>query len=218
MEEDLHFKIQMQEMPTAPPKPLIQTSTDEPTKLSVASNSESLPLQTSNYDLNRASHPKACIFTCLFKALALIFYLIFGESIWSFILVIIFSAFDFWTVKNITGRLLVGLKWENIIMEDGTSKWEFYSIPNKQVNAVDKTFFWTAQLGFTLAWAVFTFSNMVSFTLMKFVIDVIGLSLCWTNLFGYYKCNGDHKKKMKDLQGDITSKVVTQFVGQMMSK
>lgn len=52
-------------------------------------------------------------------------------------------------------------------MEDGTSKWEFYSIPNKQVNAVDTAFFWTAQLGFTLAWAIFTFSNMISFTLMK---------------------------------------------------
>lgn len=66
-------------------------------------------------------------------------YLLFGDSIWSFILVIIFSAFDFWTVKNVTGRylynknyrLLVGLKWENVILDDGTSKWEFYSIPHK---------------------------------------------------------------------------------------
>lgn len=78
-------------------------------------------------------------------------YFLFNDTIWAFILVIIFSAFDFWTVKNVTGRyyslicrLLVGLKWENVILEDGTSKWEFYSIANKQINIVDKTFFWSS--------------------------------------------------------------------------
>ncbi len=29
----------------------------------------------------------------------------------TFIIVIILSAFDFWAVKNVTGRLLVGLRW-----------------------------------------------------------------------------------------------------------
>ncbi len=28
-----------------------------------------------------------------------------------FIVVVLLFAFDFWTVKNVTGRLLVGLKW-----------------------------------------------------------------------------------------------------------
>ena len=32
---------------------------------------------------------------------------------------------DFWTVKNITGRLLVGLRWWNHIDENGQSKWIF---------------------------------------------------------------------------------------------
>jgi hypothetical protein len=30
-----------------------------------------------------------------------------------FITVITFLAFDFWTVKNVSGRLLVGLRWWN---------------------------------------------------------------------------------------------------------
>ena len=38
---------------------------------------------------------------------------------------------DFWTVKNITGRLLAGLRWWNHIDEDGKSQWIF---ENKKVN------------------------------------------------------------------------------------
>ena len=34
-----------------------------------------------------------------------------NDTILIFIVVLIFSAFDFWTVKNITGRKLVGLRW-----------------------------------------------------------------------------------------------------------
>jgi len=36
-------------------------------------------------------------------------------------------AFDFWTVKNVSGRLMVGLRWWNKIEEDGTSTWIFES-------------------------------------------------------------------------------------------
>lgn len=32
---------------------------------------------------------------------------------------------DFWLVKNITGRLLVGLRWWNYIDDDGQSHWMF---------------------------------------------------------------------------------------------
>lgn len=29
----------------------------------------------------------------------------------TFIIVVILGAFDFWAVKNVTGRLLLGLRW-----------------------------------------------------------------------------------------------------------
>jgi ABC-type oligopeptide transport system ATPase subunit len=44
-----------------------------------------------------------------------------------FVLTILFLAFDFWTVKNISGRLLVGLRWWNEIQSDGSNKWVFES-------------------------------------------------------------------------------------------
>jgi hypothetical protein len=46
----------------------------------------------------------------------------------SFVFVVLFLAFDFWVVKNISGRLLVGLKWWNEVLEDGSSKWNFDSV------------------------------------------------------------------------------------------
>lgn len=52
-----------------------------------------------------------------------------------FITVILLLAFDFWTVKNVTGRLLVGLRWWNRVKEDGTSEWVFES---KQVLALTR--------------------------------------------------------------------------------
>jgi hypothetical protein len=44
---------------------------------------------------------------------------IIGEEIITFVIVVLFAAFDFWTVKNITGRLLVNLRWHTEIDELG---------------------------------------------------------------------------------------------------
>ena len=44
-----------------------------------------------------------------------------------FLVIILLLAFDFWTVKNVTGRLMVGLRWWNKVEEDGTSQWVFES-------------------------------------------------------------------------------------------
>ena len=75
-------------------------------------------------------HPIAAFFHVFFRASALVVYLIlsffFSDSfVELFISVIILLAFDFWTVKNVTGRLLVGLRWWNKVKDDGSSEWLF---------------------------------------------------------------------------------------------
>ena len=52
-----------------------------------------------------------------------------GHFVELFITVILLLAFDFWTVKNVTGRLMVGLRWWNRVKEDGSSEWVFESKP-----------------------------------------------------------------------------------------
>lgn len=77
-------------------------------------------------------HPISAFFHVFFRASALIVYLVLssfvsGHFVELFLTVIILLACDFWTVKNVTGRLMVGLRWWNKVEEDGTSTWMFES-------------------------------------------------------------------------------------------
>ena len=64
----------------------------------------------------------------ILKGTALFFYLFMGfifSSILIFVFVSILSIVDFWIVKNITGRFLVGLRWWRKLDENGNEDWEF---------------------------------------------------------------------------------------------
>ena len=70
-----------------------------------------------------AANPVACMFHVLFKGGA-IFAFVFlnaflNEEIIAFVVIVLFAAFDFWTVKNVTGRLLVNLRWWSEVDEFG---------------------------------------------------------------------------------------------------
>jgi len=76
-------------------------------------------------------HPLAVFFHLIFRILGIITCLLcilFNSGfIVSFVAIIILLSLDFWTVKNVTGRLLVGLRWWNYVDEDGASHWVFES-------------------------------------------------------------------------------------------
>lgn len=50
-----------------------------------------------------------------------------NSFITSFVIIVLLLSMDFWTVKNITGRLMVGLRWWNYVDDDGKSHWVFES-------------------------------------------------------------------------------------------
>lgn len=66
---------------------------------------------------SKSGHPITCVFHILFKVTAILIYLMGGvfEKSTNFVsvtvLCVICLSMDFWCVKNITGRLLVGLRW-----------------------------------------------------------------------------------------------------------
>ena len=76
-------------------------------------------------------HPVACFFHLLFRVGAIVVYILCGLTsagfVLSFIIILLLLSADFWIVKNVTGRLLVGLRWWNKISEDGESSWVFES-------------------------------------------------------------------------------------------
>ena len=67
-----------------------------------------------------------------FKLITMISYLLLnlfvGNLILVYIVVLLLCIVDFWVVKNITGRRLVGLRWWSMINEDGTEEWVFESV------------------------------------------------------------------------------------------
>lgn len=70
-------------------------------------------------------------FHLFFRGSAVITYMLCGwfsdSFITSFVFVILLLSADFWTVKNITGRLMVGLRWWNYVDDEGASHWVFES-------------------------------------------------------------------------------------------
>ncbi|KAM3147676.1 Eukaryotic protein of unknown function (DUF846) [Paramecium bursaria] len=212
IDDELRVNIKLTDNPSVPPP-----QTPPPAMSQFNQNNDSIPLESSNYDLSRAGHPKACVFTFLFKLIALVIYLLLSSSqILCYILVIVFSSLDFWTVKNITGRLLVGLKWETVDLDNGKSDLKFFSRDNFSINQVDAAFFWSSQVGFTIAWTVFGIKNLFGFSIFWLSLIAIVFSLLFTNLWGFYKCRGQHKAKMDKLQKDLKTKGVNLFTKYML--
>ena len=109
---------------------------------------------------------KVCFFHVAFKAAALVVFLLSGilslGYIFTFVLVTIFSALDFWTVKNVSGRLLVGLRWSNTIDENGKSQWHFQSFEDQRfVHPTDSNVFWLGLFVPPVIWTIIAF-GMVS--------------------------------------------------------
>ncbi|XP_046993563.1 uncharacterized Golgi apparatus membrane protein-like protein CG5021 isoform X3 [Schistocerca americana] len=74
-------------------------------------------------------HPYVTFFHLSFRVSALLVYMLCGlfstSFIASFVTIVLLLSMDFWTVKNITGRLMVGLRWWNYVDDDGKSHWVF---------------------------------------------------------------------------------------------
>lgn len=76
-------------------------------------------------------HPIAVFFHMAFRSLAIVAYFVCSWAkasfVTSFVIIIILLSMDFWTVKNITGRLLAGLRYWNYVDDAGNNHWIFES-------------------------------------------------------------------------------------------
>lgn len=162
-------------------------------------------------------HPIAVGFHLLFRILAIVTYLLCGwfsdSFITNFVLIVILLSADFWTVKNITGRLLVGLRWWNNVDEDGKSQWVFESRKSSSRNGISNTesrIFWLALVVSQVLWVVFFFATIFTLKFKWFMVVCVGIALNGANLFGYIRCKIGAKKKL--------SSVATSFLGQQVFK
>jgi hypothetical protein len=75
-------------------------------------------------------------------------------------------AADFYYLKNIAGRRLVGLRWWNEVdTATGDSRWVFESADpeTRTINATDKRFFWLALYAQPVLWVILAIVALASF-------------------------------------------------------
>jgi hypothetical protein len=161
--------------------------------------------EANNSIFKTSSHPVALFFHLFFRIAAIVIYMIpfvHSNYVISFVIITMFLAFDFWTVKNISGRLLVGLRWWNEINEDGTNSWLFESKDNRVVNKTDSRIFWGALYIAPIIWILFALMSLLSLSFKWFLVDIVALSFNIANLLGYYKCEKDAKQKLGGFLGN----------------
>ena len=197
---DLNFNINMTSQPQQEKYQKISSS-----QIPSSNQQQTSPSQQSSDQIDitnfiqHANNPCIVLFTLLFKVLAILFFLIGGllnSEALEFILVVILSAFDFWFVKNVSGRILVGLRWWNEIKEDGSEVCIYEKKKKKRATSIDTTIFWGSLYLTPIFWIVMTFIKLISVKIMYFLECLIAFILTFSNTVGYYKCSGEQKKKL----------------------
>jgi len=95
---------------------------------------------------------------------------------------------------------LVGLRWWNVVKDDGTNEWRFESVENlNEVHPTDARLFWWGLYGTPVVWILLLLVALLKFNVQWMVIVVVALVLSGANIVGYYKCSKDQKKKVQSL-------------------
>ncbi|KAM3859916.1 Golgi apparatus membrane protein TVP23 homolog B [Diretmus argenteus] len=167
-------------------------------------------------------HPMASFFHLFFRVSAILVYLLCEFLSSSFIAcmvtIILLLSCDFWTVKNITGRLMVGLRWWNQVDDDGQSHWVFESrkgTGKQQVLDSESRIFWLGLIVCPILWVIFAFSTLFSFRIKWLAVVIMGVVLQGANLYGYVRCKVGSKTSFKNM---ATNYFGRQFLKQALSK
>eukprot|EP00245_Coleochaete_scutata_P007828 TRINITY_DN23609_c0_g1_i1.p1 TRINITY_DN23609_c0_g1~~TRINITY_DN23609_c0_g1_i1.p1 ORF type:complete len:185 (+),score=39.80 TRINITY_DN23609_c0_g1_i1:236-790(+) len=155
---------------------------------------------------SRYSHPQVIFFTIFFKAAAIVSYVVlswFTLFVVNFVVTVLLLSFDFWTVKNVSGRILVGLRYWSETSESGESVWKFESVDEQTMQSLNKNdawAFWISLYATPVVWVISGISILLRFDFKNFdylLIVAIALILSAANIVGFTKCRKDAKKQMQ---------------------
>nr|XP_001113308.3 Golgi apparatus membrane protein TVP23 homolog B [Macaca mulatta] len=155
---------------------------------------------------SKIRHPVAAFFHLFFRVSAMVVCLLCELLSSSFItcMVTIILSCDFWAVKNVAGRLMVGLRWWNQIAEDGKSHWVFESRKEssqetKTVSEAESRIFWLGLIACPVLWVIFAFSALFSFRVEWLAVVIMGVVLQGANLYGYIGCKVGSRKNLTSM-------------------
>lgn len=149
-----------------------------------------------------SAHPGAALAHLVFKGAAFGVYLSGGGAlgyVQAFVLVVLFAAADFWAVKNVTGRRLVGLRWWVRIRADGTNEWLFESAAPGATppSPLDVRIFWWATYGAPVVWLALAALASLRFSLDWVLVAAVGAGLSGANTYGYFRCSSDAASRQR---------------------
>ncbi|KAF2146679.1 uncharacterized protein K452DRAFT_314923 [Aplosporella prunicola CBS 121167] len=143
-----------------------------------------------------SSHPITLLCFLSFRVASLLTYLLgllFTDNfVLIFIITIILLAADFYYLKNIAGRRLVGLRWWNEVdTATGESRWVFESADpeTRHINGTDKRFFWLSLYVQPVLWVALAIVALVKFEFIWLTLIVIALVLTITNTLAFSRCD-----------------------------
>ncbi|NP_001268798.1 Golgi apparatus membrane protein TVP23 homolog B [Meleagris gallopavo] len=173
---------------------------------------------------SKIRHPVASFFHLFFRVSAIVVYLLCELLTSSFIAcmvtIILLLSCDFWAVKNVTGRLMVGLRWWNQVDDDGRSHWKFESRKvspqgHKTSSESESRIFWLGLITCPIIWVIFAFSALFSFKVKWLAVVMMGVVLQGANLYGYIRCKVGSRKNLTSM---ATSYLGKQFLRQTVAK
>ncbi|XP_023333805.1 Golgi apparatus membrane protein TVP23 homolog B [Eurytemora carolleeae] len=143
----------------------------------------------------RPSHTMILVLHLMFKMMSLALYmfgwLLTSSFIACFIMITLLLSADFWIVKNISGRLLAGLRWWSVVEDDGKLSWRYECWTSEErelAKSKDSNIFWGGLIVAQGAWFIFATISLFSLHLRWFLLCSVALSLNGANLFGSLRC------------------------------
>lgn len=184
--------------------------------------------------IRQSSHPFCLVCYMVFR-LAPIFEYVFGtlfiglitqknQFIFHFILVILMVCMDFWNLKNIAGRLLVGLRWWNETTPVSGRPGEFENVwvfeladPLRYINPIDSYMFWMLLYAVPVAWGVLGILALIKLQFLYLLLVVVALLLSCTNAMAFTKCDkfGKANTVANDVMGSVFSRVGGNMLGRL---
>ncbi|KAM0330014.1 hypothetical protein ACHAQA_004183 [Verticillium albo-atrum] len=176
-----------------------------------------------------SSHPITLLTFLGFRISSVLVYFlglwIIKSMIMIFIITILLLAADFYYLKNIAGRRLVGLRWWNEVdPQSGDSKWVFESSEpgTKTINPTDSRFFWLALYVQPVLWVLLAVFALVRLQFLWLPLVVIALVLTIMNTLAFSRCDKfSHASNMAGSAlygGGLASSLATNMVGRYFGR
>ncbi|XP_027936102.1 Golgi apparatus membrane protein-like protein ECHIDNA isoform X1 [Vigna unguiculata] len=160
-------------------------------------------------------------FSGILQAASLAFYILSALFIDNFVIIfvvtVLLAALDFWVVKNVSGRILVGLRWWNEINDLGESVWKFECLDHESLSRMNKKdswlFWWTLYLT-AIAWIFLAIFSLIRLQADYLLVVGVCLTLSIANIVGFTKCKKDAKKQIQQFASQT---IATRFSSTLQS-